>query len=163
MEKVKVNLRVVEVSFKMKLTKKRLKEIIKEELESVNEDIGFKPDSSIEGNYMDYASPKRDTSGGMKMFYQRYSSPEAKKVVEGRLADYIQQLRKLEGKLVKDWMQGAKSGAIDFFDLMRGFNTGDVRRANGYEIKFLDGLLSRDKIQDRFRSYFKGRKGKRRN
>ena len=144
----------------MKLTKQRLKEIIKEELKSVNEDIGFKPDASIEGNYEDYASPKRDTSGGMKMFYQRYSSPEAKKVVEGRLAEYIQQLRKLEGKLVKDWMQGAKSGVIDFFDLMRGFNTGDVRRANGYEIKFLSGLLERDKIQDRFRSYFKGKKGK---
>ena len=144
----------------MKLTKQRLKEIIKEELESVNEDIGFKPDASIEGNYEDYASPKRDTSGGMKMFYQRYSSPEAKKVVEGRLKEYVQQLRKLEGKLVKDWMQGAKSGVIDFFDLMRGFNTGDVRRANGYEIKFLSGLLERDKIQDRFRSYFKGKKGK---
>ena len=122
----------------MKLTKQRLKEIIKEELEEASS----------------------SQFGGMKTYYNSYSSPEAKKVVEGRLADYIQQLRKLEGKLVKDWMQGAKSGVIDFFDLMRGFNTGDVRRANGYEIKFLDGLLSRDKIQDRFRSYFKGRKGK---
>jgi hypothetical protein len=112
---------------------------------------------------MDYASPKRDTSGGMKMFYQRYSSPEAKKVVEGRLADYVQQLRKVEGKLVKDWMSAAKSGAIDFFDLVRGINVGDMRRAHQYEIKFLDGLLTRDKIIDRFRSYFKGRKGKRRN
>ena len=150
----------------MKLTKSSLKEMIREvirEEKQLNEDIGFKPDASIEGNYIDYASEKRDTSGGLKMFYQRYSSPEAKKVVEGRLKDYIQQLRKLEGKLVKDWMQGAKSGVIDFFDLMRGFNTGDVRRGHGYEIKFLDGLLSRDKIQDRFRSYFKGRKGKRRN
>jgi len=39
---------------------------------------------------------------------------------------------------------------------------GDVRRAHKYEIQFLDGLLTRTKIQDRFRSYFKGRKGKRR-
>ena len=149
----------------MKLTKSSLKEMIREvirEEKQLNEDIGFKPDSDVGKNYMDYASEKRDTSGGVKMFYQRYSSPEAKKVVEGRLKEYVKQLRKLEGKLVKDWMQGAKSGAIDFFDLMRGFNTGDVRRAHGYEIKFLDGLLSRDKIQDRFRSYFKGRKGKRR-
>ena len=149
----------------MKLTKSSLKEMIREvirEEKQLNEDIGFKPDASIEGNYEDYASPKRDTSGGMKMFYQRYSSPEAKKVVEGRLKDYVQLLRKIEGKLVKDWMSAAKSGAIDFFDLMRGFNTGDVRRANGYEINFLSGLLERDKIQDRFRSYFKGRKGKRR-
>ena len=150
----------------MKLTKSSLKEMIREvirEEKQLNEDIGFKPDSSIEGNYEDYASPKRDTSGGMKMFYQRYSSPEAKKVVEGRLKEYVQQLRKIEGKLVKDWMQGAKSGAIDFFDLMRGFNVGDVQRGHKYEIDFLSGLLERDKIQDRFRSYFKGRKGKRRN
>ena len=151
----------------MKLTKSSLKEMIREvikEEKQLNEDIGQSwVDSDVGKNYSDYASPKRDTSGGMKMFYQRYSSPEAKKVVEGRLKEYVQQLRKLEGKLVKDWMQGAKSGVIDFFDLMRGFNTGDVRRANGYEIKFLSGLLERDKIQDRFRSYFKGRKGKRRN
>ena len=100
------------------------------------------------------------TSGGVKMFMQKYSSPEAKKVVEGRLAEYVQQLRKLEGKLVKDWMQGAKSGVIDFFDLMRGFNVGDVQRGHKYEIDFLSGLLERDKIQDRFRSYFKGKKGK---
>ena len=56
----------------MKLTKQRLKEIIKEELESVNEDIGFKPDPDVGKNYMDYASEKRDTSGGIKMFMQKF-------------------------------------------------------------------------------------------
>ena len=96
----------------------------------------------------------------MNMFYNSYSSGEAKKVVEGRLAMYIKELRKLEGKLIKDWMSSAKSGVIDFFDLMRGFNVGDVRRGHKYEIDFLSGLLERDKIQDRFRSYFKGKKGK---
>jgi len=149
----------------MKLTKSSLKEMIGEvikEEKQLNEDIGTWIDSDIQKNYMDYAPSRRktDKGGGFKIFYNSYSSSEAKKVVEGRLADYVKQLRKLEGKLVKDWMQGAKSGVIDFFDLMRGFNTGDVRRANGYEIKFLSGLLERDKIQDRFRSYFKGRKGK---
>ena len=125
----------------MKITQSQLRQMIQEEI--------LKEASS-------------SSFGSMKTYYNSYSSNEAKKVVEGRLAEYVQQLRKLEGKLIRDWMQGAKSGAIDFFDLMRGFNTGDVRRAHGYEIKFLDGLLSRDKIQDRFRSYFKGRKGKRR-
>ena len=149
----------------MKLTKSSLKEMIREvirEEKQLNEDFGTPIDPDVVKNPMDYASDKRDNSGGIKMFYNSYSSSEAKKVVEGRLKEYVQQLRKLEGKLVKDWMQGAKSGVIDFFDLMRGFNTGDVRRANGYEIKFLSGLLERDKIQDRFRSYFKGKKGKRR-
>ena len=122
----------------MKLTKQRLKEIIKEELEEASS----------------------SQFGGMKTFYNSYSSLEAKKVVEGRLAEYVKQLRKLEGKLIKDWMSAAKSGTIDFFDLVRGFNVGDVKRGHQYEIKFLDGLLTRDKIQNRFRSYFEGRKGK---
>ena len=152
----------------MKLTKSTLKEMIREvikEEKQLNEYFGQWVDKDVSKNYMDYAPSRRktDDGGGFKMFYQKYSSPEAKKIVEGRLADYVQQLRKLEGKLVKDWMSAAKSGAIDFFDLIRGFNVGDVRRAHKYEIQFLDGLISRDKIQDRFRSYFKGRKGKRRN
>ena len=147
----------------MKLTKSSLKEMIREvirEEKQLNESFGTPIDPDVVKNPMDYASDRRNKDGGIKMFYNSYSSSEAKKVVEGRLKEYVQQLRKLEGKLVKDWMQGAKSGVIDFFDLMRGFNTGDVRRANGYEIKFLSGLLERDKIQDRFRSYFKGKKGK---
>ena len=149
----------------MKLTKSSLKEMIREvikEEKQLNEDFGRPIDPDVVKNTMDYAPSRRktDKGGGLKMFYNSYSSPEAKKVVEGRLAEYVQLLRKIEGKLVKDWMSAAKSGAIDFFDLMRGFNTGDVRRANGYEIKFLSGLLERDKIQDRFRSYFKGKKGK---
>ena len=133
----------------MKLTKSSLKEMIREvirEEKQLNEDFGTPIDPDVVKNADDYISDKRDSGDSYKMFYNSYSSGEAKKVVEG--------------KLVADWMRAAKSGVIDFFDLMRGFNTGDVRRANGYEIKFLSGLLERDKIQDRFRSYFKGRKGK---
>jgi hypothetical protein len=149
----------------MKLTKLSLKEMIREvikEEKQLNEDIGTWIDSDIQKNYMDYAPSRRktDNDGGLKMFYNSYSSSEAKKVVEGRLKEYVQQLRKLEYKLIKDWMSAAKSGAIDFFDLMRGFNTGDVRRAHGYEINFLSGLLEKDKVQDNFRRYFKGKKGK---
>ena len=108
----------------------------------------------------DYTAPKRDTKGGMKVFMRSYSSNEAKKIVEGRLAMYVKEMRQLEHKLIKDWMSAAKAGVIDFFDLVRGFNTGDVNRAHRYEIKFLHDLLTKDKIADRFRSYFKGRKGK---
>ena len=85
--------------------------------------------------------------GSMTTFYNKYSSPEAKKIVEGKMAMYVKELRKLEHKLIKDWMSAAKAGVIDFFDLVRGFNVGDVKRAHKYEIKFLDGLLTRDKVQ----------------
>jgi len=148
----------------MKLTKLSLKEMIREiirEEKQLTEDIGTNwADSDVAKNPNDYTDKR--SGNKMNVFYNSYSSSEAKKIVEGRLADYVKELRKLEGKLVKDWMSAAKSGTIDFFDLIRGFNVGDVRRAHKYEIQFLDGLLTRTKIQNRFRSYFKGRKGKRR-
>jgi len=64
--------------------------------------------------------------------------------------------------VIKTWMQGAKSGVIDFFDIIRGLKTGDVSRAHPYEVDFLVSVLTKDKIIDRFRSYFKGKKGKKR-
>ena len=39
--------------------------------------------------------------------------------------------------------------------------TGDVARAKPFETKFLMSVLNRDKIIDRFRKYFGGKKGKR--
>ena len=60
-------------------------------------------------------------------------------------------------------MKAAKVGVIDYFDLIRGFNTGDVRRAHPNEVEFLNSILAKDKIVNRFRSYFGGKKGKKRN
>ena len=87
-----------------------------------------------------------------------HSSKEAKKVVDDALRMYSKELRKLQGKVVKDWMNKAKSGVIDFFDLVRGFQHGDSRRAYPYEIDFLMSVLTKDKIIDRFRKYFGGKK-----
>ena len=56
-------------------------------------------------------------------------------------------------------MKGAKGGSIDFFDIVRGLKTGDIARAHPYETKFFKALLDRDKIMNRFRSYFGGKKG----
>ena len=91
-----------------------------------------------------------------------FSSKEAKMVVDDALRKYSKELRKLQGKVVKDWMSKAKAGVIDFFDLVRGFEGGDASRAHPYETDFLKKVLTRDKIVDRFRKYFGGRKGKRR-
>ena len=120
----------------MKISKKRLKEIIKEEL--LKEDFG----SSVKQ-------------------LPTFSSKEAKKVIDDGLRLWAKDLRKVQYRVIKDWMSKAKSGTIDYFDLVRGLETGDIARAKPFETKFLKGLLDRDKITDRFRSYFGGKKGKR--
>ena len=56
-------------------------------------------------------------------------------------------------------MSKAKSGVIDYFDLVRGLETGDASRAHSEETRFFKALLDRDKIMNRFRSYFGGKKG----
>jgi hypothetical protein len=91
-----------------------------------------------------------------------YSSSEAKKIVDGSLKQYSKQLRKLQYNLVKDWMSKAKSGVVDFFDINRGLQMGDASRAHPYETQFLHSVLTKDKIIDRFRKYFGGKKGKKR-
>ena len=119
----------------MKISKKRLKEIIREELQK--EDFGS-------------ATKQLPT----------FSSKEAKKVVDDGLRNWAKDLRKVQYRVIKDWMSKAKNGVIDYFDLVRGLETGDMSRAHPYETKFLKTLLDRDKITDRFRSYFSGKKGK---
>ena len=116
----------------MKLTKQRLKEIIIEELQ--NED---------------WKSEK-----------QPYSSKEAKSIMDNSLRVYAKDLRKVEGRVIKDWMTKAKAGVLDFFDIERGLTRGDVRRAHPEETQFLHKILTKDKILNRFRSYFGGKKGK---
>ena len=116
----------------MKITKQRLKEIIKEELQ--NED--------------------------WKTEYQGYSSKEAKKIVDDGLRVWAKVLRKAQYQVIKDWMSKAKAGAIDYFDIVRGLQTGDASRAHPEETRFFKAILDRDKITDRFRKYFGGKKGK---
>ena len=91
-----------------------------------------------------------------------YSSKEAKTIVEQGIEDYAKVLRKAQYKIIKDWMTKAKAGVIDYFDLMRGIKTNRVQRTYPYEADFLKSVLIKDKIIDRFRSYFGGRKGKKR-
>ena len=117
----------------MKLTESKLREIIREELQ--NEDFGM--------------SAKQ---------MPKFSSPEAKTIIDSSLKDYAKLLRKAQGKVVKDWMEKAKAGAIDYFDLVRGLQTGDASRANPDETKFLFSLLNKDKVMNRFKSYFGGKK-----
>ena len=131
----------------MKITKDRIKEIIREEIQNIKEEGDYCPDDEEMDESWD--SP------------QGYSSKEAGKIVDGALRDYAKDLRKLQYRVVKDWMSKAKSGVMDYFDLVRGLETGDISRAHPYETRFFKAMLDRDKIMNRFRSYFGGKKGKR--
>ena len=91
---------------------------------------------------------------------QKYSSKEAKQVIDGAIRNYAKDLRKVQYRVVKDWMSKAKSGVIDYFDIVRGLQTGDITKAHPYETEFLNKVLNKDKIVDRFRKYFGGKKGK---
>ena len=92
---------------------------------------------------------------------QSYSSKEAQKVIDGAIRSYSKDLRKVQYRVVKDWMTKAKAGVIDYFDIVRGLQTGDITKAHPYETDFLHNVLLKDKIIDRFRKYFGGKKGKR--
>ena len=89
-----------------------------------------------------------------------FSSKEAKKVVDDGLRVWAKDLRKVQYRVIKDWMSKAKSGVIDYFDIVRGIQVGDISRAHPYETKFFKAILDKDKILDRFRKYFGGKKGK---
>ena len=80
--------------------------------------------------------------------------------MDDSLRMWAKDLRKVEGKIVKDWMGQAKAGVLDFFDIEKGLTRGDASRANPEETQFLHKLLTKDKILNRFRSYYGGKKGK---
>ena len=125
----------------MKISKQRIKEIIREELQKESSSIGI---------------------GKNTEFYQGFSSKEAKKVMDDAIRNYAKELRKVQYRVIKDWMSKAKGGVIDYFDVVRGLETGDASRAYPYESRFLKSVLDKDKITDRFRKYFGGKKGKKR-
>ena len=118
----------------MKLTEQKLKELIEEVIqeEKLNE--------------------------GWSSSKVPYSSKEAKDIMDNSLRNYSKELKQVQYRVVKDWMGKAKAGMIDYFDVYRGLTQGDARRANPYETKFLTSILTKDKIIDRFRKYFGGKK-----
>ena len=119
----------------MKITKKRLQEIIREELQ-------------------------KEDFGKVTKQLPSFSSKEAKKVVDDGLRTWAKDIRKVEYRVIKDWMTKAKGGVIDYFDLVRGLESGDISRAHPEETIFCKALLDKDKIMNRFKSYFGGKKGK---
>jgi hypothetical protein len=138
---------------------KKIMDLLKKESRKLNDDDSYELSVKLKKwfNKNIYEGIKEE-----KLHEQGYSSPEAKKIVDGALRQYSKQLRKLQYQVIKDWMSKAKSGVIDFFDINKGLQVGDVSRAHPYETQFLMSVLTKDKIMDRFRKYFGGKKGKKR-
>ena len=136
---------------------KKIMDLLKKESRRLNDDDSYELSVKLKKwfNKNIYEDIKEE-----KLNEQGYSSKEAKVVVDGALRQYSKQLRKLQHQVIKDWMSKAKSGVIDFFDINRGLQVGDVSRAHPYETEFLRSVLTKDKIMDRFRKYFGGKKGK---
>ena len=51
---------------------------------------------------------------------QAYSSKEAQKVIDGAIRSYSKDLRKVQYRVVKDWMTKAKAGVVDYCHIIRG-------------------------------------------
>ena len=84
----------------MKLTKHKLKEIIREvirEEKQLNEDIGTWINPDVSKNPDDYTDKR--SGNKMDIFYNSYSSGEAKKVVEKKEAKQLK-ITKPNGKIV---------------------------------------------------------------
>ena len=134
----------------------KVKKIVSEE--KLNE---FGTSVNIDLGASSYIHPDRkEDVSNQGVYLQGFSNSEARQIIDGNLKKWVKSLRKVEHQVIKDWMKGAKSGSIDFFDIIRGLKTGDIRRAHPFEVEFLTKILNRNKIIDRFRSYFKGKKGK---
>ena len=88
----------------------------------------------------------------------KWSSKEAKNIMDDSLRMWSKDLKQVKYRVIKDWMSKAKAGVLDFFDIEKGLTVGDVSRAHPQEVELLHDLLIRDKIIDRFRSYFGGKK-----
>ncbi len=137
-----------------------IREAIKDELKEAGSIGGAIDMSSMNDTWI---APKREKNKNQGVYLQKFSSTEARKIVDGALQNWVKDLRKSQHRIIKDWMNAAKAGQIDFFDLIRGLKTGEMGRMHPYEMDFLVSILTKDKIIDRFRSYFNGKKGKKRN
>jgi len=144
---------------KMKLTEEKLRQVIRETIEEFG--YGTLSDPDVGKSYRKYKKYDKGGGAGSKSFGPGYSSKEAKTIMNKSMIEYAKILRKAQYKIIKDWMSKAKAGAVDYFDIVKGVKTGDVKRAYPYEIYFLADILNKEKIIDRFRSYFGGKKGMR--
>jgi len=138
----------------MKLTEQKLRKMIREVLQ--NEDFGQPIGNWNPGAHHD--PNKKSTVGSMKAFGPGYSSKEAQTLVSKNVKQNSKLFKQLKYKIIKGWMDLAKSGHVDFFDIIRGVTTGDIRRAEGNELDLMKSMLMQNHVENAFRRYFKGKK-----
>ena len=85
-----------------------------------------------------------------------FSSPEAKKQVDGDIVKMSKFLGKASQQIIKTMMDGVKGGKYDAMDLARGIQMGPVKRTHYGEADFIQQLWN--KVKSGFRRYSKRRK-----
>jgi gas vesicle protein len=141
----------------MKLTEQKLRQLIRHTIREAST-IGYAGDTfntDIEGNY-DVIKKKTNK---LQMSTPGFTSKEARAIVEKQLKQHSKMLKKVKYNLIKDWLQLAKSGKADYFDVMRVVRWGDIRRASGDELNFMKSVLMDERVENGFRRYYKGKKG----
>jgi len=140
----------------MKLTEAKLRTIIRETIK----EAGFGPQPTQGGG--DYFGSNLSSGNSAIKGHAKFSSREAKTIIDQSVREYAKILRKAQYKIIKDWMSKAKAGVLDYFDINRGISSGDITRAYPYETRFLRAVLNKPKIMNRFKKYYNGRRGKKR-
>ena len=87
-----------------------------------------------------------------------FSSKEAKSIMDKETKRYSKTLKKATHTIIGDMLKLVKSGKVDYFDVMRGVSIGPVGRIDPHESEFIQAVLHKNKVEDRFRSYLKGKK-----
>ena len=139
----------------MKLTEQKLRQIIRKTIQEAGAMGGLEDYTDMEGhhNYNKKGHNKIQTST------PGFASKESKAVVETQLKQHSVMLKKVKYNLIKDWLEIAKAGKADWFDIRRVLVTGDVKRASLDELNFMRDVIESKKVQNAFKRYFKGKRG----
>lgn len=136
----------------MKLTESKLRQTIRKTIK----EAGFGPQPNQGGgNY--FGSDISSSGSGVKGF-AKFSSKEAKTIMDKEVVKYSKILKKASYSILKEIIQLVKNGTVDYFDVMRSVSSGNVSRMDQHESVFLNSLLHKESVKTKFKSLLKGKK-----
>jgi len=124
----------------VKKEKKKQKEITISLLEQIQNEIDSSPVKALINDEIDEAMPG-----------QGFSSPEAHDILLKEASRWTSYLRKASHKIIKEMVNGVKTGKYDPMDIARTVNIKYLSVGHGYEFDFIKELWL--KVRDKFRKY----------